>query len=70
MGLDSRLIRDRTYIIAQADGALAECGGWSFPSTLAGKPLYLACGYLPIERIRSRPIDGVTVSLIRMGKQL
>jgi len=134
MGLDSQLIRDRTYIIVEAAGVLAGCGGWSFRATLyggddsvvarapevldpakdagriramytdpafvrrgigravlgaceaaarahgfgraemmatlAGEPLYRACGYLPIEQVQSRPIDGVTVPLIRMGKQL
>ncbi len=134
MGLDSQLIRDRTYIIVEADGVLAGCGGWSFRSTLyggddsvvarapelldpatdaariramytdpayvrrgigrlvlasceaaarahgfgraemmatlAGVPLYRACGYSPIEHVESRPIDGVTVPLIRMGKLL
>ena len=29
MGIDSQLIADRTYIIAEAGGALAGCGGWS-----------------------------------------
>lgn len=39
-------------------------------ATLSGEPLYRACGYLPIERIESAPIDGVRVPLIRMGKRL
>lgn len=39
-------------------------------ATLAGEPLYRACGYQPIERIESAPIDGVTVPLVRMGKSL
>ncbi len=39
-------------------------------ATLAGEPLYRACGYAPIERIATAPIDGVTVPLIRMGKRL
>lgn len=29
MGIDSQLIADRTYVIVEADGALAGCGGWS-----------------------------------------
>jgi GNAT superfamily N-acetyltransferase len=134
MGLDSQLVRDRTYIIIEADGVIAGCGGWSFRSTLyggdnsvvarapeildpatdaariramytdppfvrqgigrmvlgaceaaardygfkraemmatlAGEPLYRACGYLPIEYVESRPIDDVIVPLIRMGKTL
>ena len=39
-------------------------------ATLAGEPLYRACGYRPIEHIQSREINGVTVPLIRMGKEL
>ena len=29
MGLDSQIIADRTYVIVEADGVLAGCGGWS-----------------------------------------
>lgn len=39
-------------------------------ATLAGAPLYRACGYAPLETILSAPIDGVQVPLIRMGKRL
>ncbi len=39
-------------------------------ATLSGEPLYRACGYEPIERIETPPVDGVTVPLIRMGKAL
>ena len=39
-------------------------------ATLAGEPLYRACGYRPIEQVNSAPIDGVSVPLIRMGKAL
>jgi GNAT superfamily N-acetyltransferase len=39
-------------------------------ATLSGEPLYRACGYTPIEYIQSRPINGVTVPLIRMGKTI
>jgi GNAT superfamily N-acetyltransferase len=39
-------------------------------ATLAGEPLYQTCGYRPIERISSAPIDGVSVPLIRMGKAI
>ena len=37
-------------------------------ATLAGEPLYRACGYLPIERIETA--GDVAVPMIRMGKDL
>lgn len=36
MGLDTTLIADRTYFIAEIDGRLAGCGGWSRRATLYG----------------------------------
>ena len=39
-------------------------------ATLAGEPLYAACGYAPVERVGAAPVDGVSVPLIRMGKSL
>jgi GNAT superfamily N-acetyltransferase len=39
-------------------------------ATLAGEPLYTACGYRPIERFAAPTPDGVDVPLIRMGKAL
>lgn len=39
-------------------------------ATMAGVPLYRACGYRPIEEVLSAPIDGVQVPLLRMGKPL
>ena len=36
MGLDSQLVRDGTYLIAECNGALAGCGGWSYRATLYG----------------------------------
>jgi GNAT superfamily N-acetyltransferase len=38
-------------------------------STLAGAPLYRACGYVEFEQTQAR-VGGVTVPLIRMGKPL
>ncbi|PZN95702.1 MAG: GNAT family N-acetyltransferase [Alphaproteobacteria bacterium] len=132
MGLDTQLIEDGCYVLAEVDGQLAGSGGWSrratlyggdhsagrdarlldpatepariramytdpafarrgigravlqaceaaareagfarveLIATLAGQPLYLAAGFLPIERI----IDSngaVPVPLVRMGKAL
>ena len=36
LGLDTQLIRDQTYFIAEHCGALAGCGGWSKRKTLFG----------------------------------
>jgi GNAT superfamily N-acetyltransferase len=38
-------------------------------ATMAGEPLYRACGYEPIEAVVERP-GGVEVPLLRMGKSL
>ncbi len=35
-GVDSQLILDRTYFVAEADGKLVACGGWSKRRTLFG----------------------------------
>ncbi len=39
-------------------------------ATLAGEPLYRACGYEEIERIISASVDGVDVPGLRMGKSI
>lgn len=39
-------------------------------ATLAGEPLYRACGYAPIEPFKAGTSSGVDVPLIRMGKRL
>lgn len=36
MGLDTQLVKDRTYFLVEEDGRLAGCGGWSFRATLYG----------------------------------
>ena len=36
MGIDSQLIRDRTYFIVEEAGVIAGCGGWSRRATLYG----------------------------------
>jgi hypothetical protein len=35
-GVDSQLVADQTYFIAEEDGNIVGCGGWSFRSTLFG----------------------------------
>jgi GNAT superfamily N-acetyltransferase len=39
-------------------------------ATMAGVPLYSACGYVPVEETHEASIDGVTVPLVRMEKAL
>ena len=39
-GVDSELIRDGTYFVAEAAGALVGCGGWSRRRTLFGGDQY------------------------------
>ena len=134
MGLDTQLIADRTYLVAEIEGRLAGCGGWSaratlyggdhsadlrdarlldpardpariramftdpafgrrgvgkailnaceraaraagfaraeMMATLAGEPLYRACGYTVTEHTNANPVDGVAVPLIKMAKPL
>jgi GNAT superfamily N-acetyltransferase len=134
MGLDTQLVKDRTYFMILDEGALVGCGGWSFRATLfggddsivareplpldpardaakiramyvdpaharrgigkrimalceeaartagfrraelmatlAGRPLYEACGYTEIESVEAASREGVTVPIIRMGKPL
>jgi GNAT superfamily N-acetyltransferase len=35
-GVDTQLIRDRTYLVVEVDGELAGAGGWSYRNTLFG----------------------------------
>jgi GNAT superfamily N-acetyltransferase len=35
-GVDSQLLADETYFVAEEEGAVVGCGGWSFRSTLFG----------------------------------
>jgi GNAT superfamily N-acetyltransferase len=39
-------------------------------ATLAGAPLYRACGYSESQRLRSDPVNGISVPLILMKKSL
>jgi GNAT superfamily N-acetyltransferase len=39
-------------------------------ATMAGVPLYEACGYVQMEPVLSAPVDGIRVPLVRMEKPL
>jgi GNAT superfamily N-acetyltransferase len=39
-GIDTQLIKDRTYYIYEKDGRMAACGGWSRRNTLYGGDQY------------------------------
>jgi GNAT superfamily N-acetyltransferase len=59
-------------VIALCENAARAAGFRSstMMATMAGVPLYVACGYVEIEPVLSAPIDGVRVPLVRMEKRL
>jgi GNAT superfamily N-acetyltransferase len=130
-GVDRQLITDGTYLVAEAEGRVIACGGWSkrksmfggdanraaednlldpttdaarvraffvhpdwarrgigrsilaasekaiadsgftrieLVATLAGEPLYKACGYLEVERYEVAMSGGLTLPVVRMAK--
>ncbi len=130
-GVDRQLIADGTYCVAEADGRIVGCGGWSrrralyggggvggataealdpgseparvraffvhpdwarrgigrailaaceraipgagfrrieLVATLAGEPLYAACGYAVLERYEVGLPGGLRLPVVRMGK--
>jgi GNAT superfamily N-acetyltransferase len=60
-----RLILSLCEAAAAAEGFIRA----ELMATLAGEPLYRACGYEEIERMGA-PVNGVTLPLVRMGKTL
>jgi GNAT superfamily N-acetyltransferase len=59
-------------ILAACEAAAAAEGfvACELAATLAGEPLYRACGYQPLEHFKAATPMGVDVPLIRMGKRL
>jgi GNAT superfamily N-acetyltransferase len=64
-GVGSRVL-DACEAAARAEGFTA-C---EMAATLAGVPLYEACGYAPIEHFSATTSGGYAVPLVRMGKAL
>ncbi len=60
------------YVLSVCEQAARDAGFTraELMATLAGEPLYRACGYDEIERIISASVDGVDVPGLRMGKVL
>ena len=56
--------------LAEAAAASEGFGRAELAATLAGVPLYRACGWHEIEPFLSEPVDGLRVPLVRMGKSL
>lgn len=61
-----RIILNACENAARAEGFRAV----ELAATLAGEPLYRACGYRVIEPFASRTSAGVEIPLLRMGKAL
>jgi GNAT superfamily N-acetyltransferase len=61
-----RIVLDACETAAAAEG-FRSC---ELAATLAGEPLYKACGYHQIERFGADTPAGVEVPLVRMGKAL
>ncbi|MGD8326997.1 MAG: GNAT family N-acetyltransferase [Sphingomonadales bacterium] len=36
MGIDTQLIKDKSYFVIESEGRIAGCGGWSYRATLYG----------------------------------
>lgn len=61
-----RLVLEACEAAAAGEG-FARC---ELAGTMAGEPLYRACGYHQIERFSAPTSSGVEVPLVRMGKTL
>ncbi|ATE64814.1 GNAT family N-acetyltransferase [Rhizorhabdus dicambivorans] len=60
----------RIIALCEAAAAAAGFGRTEMAATLAGLPLYEACGYGVVERFEAVAPDGVPVPLVRMEKPL
>jgi GNAT superfamily N-acetyltransferase len=67
-GWTRRGIGKTVLATCEAAAAAEDFGTCELASTLAGEPLYLACGYQPVEAIEARTREGLNIPLIRMRK--
>lgn len=74
MYTDPRFVRQGIgrLVLQLCENAAADAGFRSatMMATMAGVPLYEACGYAEVEPVHNAEIDGVTVPLVRMEKRL
>jgi hypothetical protein len=105
--VDRQLIRDKTYFVAEKDGVIIACGGWSkreslfgsdaaraaedalldplqdaariraarfrsieLVATLPGVPFYRAFDYEAGERYEVPLVNGLSLPVVRMSKNL
>ena len=59
-------------VMSLCEGAAMQAGfkKATMMATMAGVPLYEACGYVQVEPVLSAPVDGIRVPLVRMEKPL
>ena len=59
-------------VLLQCEAAAMDAGFCraTMMATMAGVPLYKACGYVEVEPVNEAKIDGVSVPLVRMEKRL
>jgi len=61
-----RLVLDICEAAAAAEGFRRA----ELMATMAGVPLYQACGYQPLDAPTAADVDGIAVPLVRMGKAI
>jgi GNAT superfamily N-acetyltransferase len=62
----------RRLVLQLCEAAAIEAGFHraTMMATMAGVPLYEACGYVPVEAVHEAVVDAVKVPLVRMEKAL
>lgn len=70
MGVDTVLIRDRTYFVAEAGPEIVGFGVVELMATLPGRRLYEVQGYVAGAPVQYPLADGLTMELVPMRKPL